>query len=55
MDGDMDSDIATWVRENVHRLRTIDPDSADYDELEPSWPSARARPACTCSTRSATW
>jgi erythromycin esterase len=31
----MDSDIATWVRENVHRLRTIDPDSADHDELEP--------------------
>jgi len=31
----MDRDIAEWLRENIHRLRTIDPDSARLDELEP--------------------
>jgi erythromycin esterase len=28
-------DITGWLRANIHRLRTIDPDRADYTELEP--------------------
>ena len=31
----MDIDITGWLRENVVRLRTIDPDDAGYHELEP--------------------
>src|SRR3954454_2044925 len=31
----MDVDISGWLRENLVRLRTLEPDDAGYDELEP--------------------
>jgi len=31
----VDNDITAWLRDNVDLLRTIDPDAANYDELEP--------------------
>ncbi|MEU5260969.1 erythromycin esterase family protein [Amycolatopsis sp. NPDC021455] len=31
----MDADITGWLRDNMVRLRTIEPDDAGYDELEP--------------------